>query len=110
MAVRGDAEKRLAGGEHTPERAPHPRSTPAGLVDVKSPGLANLATKLLVGLFKRFCGVAYDGVHRADRELGPKELAEKLDGVTAGDAIPDRQGGYGRLKTGAEGSPGNLGG
>jgi len=62
-----------------------------------------------VGLRQRLARALHDRVDRAGRKLATKELAHKLGGVAAGDAVSDREGGDGRLQAGAEGAAGNLG-
>src|SRR5660398_225736 len=51
-----------------------------------------------MGFCKRLSGPAYDRVHGPGRKFRAEELAQKLDGVTAGDAVTDRECGHGRLQ------------
>jgi len=86
------------------KRALAAAQAPAGLVDVDGRGGADLVCKLSVGLCERRARVLHDGVDRAGRERGAEQLAQKLCGVTTGDAVPDREGGDRRLEARAEGS------
>jgi hypothetical protein len=62
-----------------------------------------------VGLCERRARVLHDGVDRAGRERGAKQLAKKLCGVAPGDAVAHREGGDRRLEARAEGSRRPLG-
>ncbi len=60
-------------------------------------------------LRQRATRTLHDRVDRAAREPAAEELPAQLDRVAAGDAVPDRQGGDGRLEAGTEGAAGNAG-
>ena len=92
-----------------PERAPAAAQAPAGLVDVDGRGAAHVAEEVLVGLLEGGARAADDGLDGTARELGAEELAHKLCGVTARDAVPDRQGGDRRLQARTEGAGWDLG-
>src|SRR5450759_1268338 len=93
VAPLGAAEDGGAAGERSPERALAAAQAPAGLVDVERRGGAHVAEQVFVGLVEGQGRVLQDGVDRAGRELGAKQLAQKLCGVTPGDAVAHRQGG-----------------
>ena len=109
VAIGGDAEDRGAAGERAPERALAAAQAPAGLVDVDRRGGADVAEQVLVGLVEGPGRALHDGVDRAARELGAKQLAQELRGVAAGDAVAHREGGDRRLQARAEGSRRHLG-
>src|SRR5450756_933578 len=98
VATLGDPEDRRAAGERPPERALAAAQAPAGLVDVDGRGGADLVCKLSVGLCERLARVLHDGVDRARRELGAKQLAQKLCGIAPRDAVAHREGGDRRLE------------
>src|SRR5450756_1532718 len=100
----GDAEDRGAAGERPPERALAAAQAPAGLVEVDGRGGADLVCKLSVGLCERRARVLHDGVDRAGRERGAKQLAQELCGIAPRDAVAHREGGDRRLEARAEGS------
>src|SRR5450756_59027 len=86
------------------KRALAAAQAPAGLVDVDGRGGADLVCKLSVGLCERLARVLHDGVDRAGRELGAKQLAQELCGIAPRDAVAHREGGGRRLEARAEGS------
>src|SRR5450830_1347817 len=86
------------------KRALAAAQAPAGLVDVDDRGGADLVCKLSVGLCERLARVLHDGVDRARRERGAKQLAQELCGIAPGDAVSDGEGGDRRLEARAEGS------
>src|SRR5450756_467228 len=86
------------------KRALAAAQAPAGLVDVDGRGGADLVCKLSVGLCERLARVLHDGVDRARRERGAKQLAQELCGIAPGDAVSDGEGGDRRLEARAEGS------
>src|SRR5450830_1896781 len=76
VATLGDAEDRDAAGERAPERALAAAQAPAGLVEVDGRGGADLVCKLSVGLLERCARTLHDGIDRAGRERGAKQLAQ----------------------------------
>ena len=108
MATLGDAEDRGAPGERSPERAPAATQAPAGLVDVERRGGADVAEQVLVGLVEGQGHALQDRLDGACGDARSEELAKELCGVAPRDAVPDREGGDGRLQAWAESSPRNI--
>jgi len=91
------------------KRASLPGGAPAGLVDVKRRGGADLAEQVLVGLAGRRGRALQDRLDRARGDAGSEQLTHKLDRVTARDAVSDREAGDRCLEARAEGSPRHVG-
>ena len=83
---------------------------PAGLVDVDGGGGADVAEEVLIGLVESQGGALQDRLNGARGDARSEELAEKLCGVTARDAVPDREDGDRRLQARTEGSRRHVGG
>src|SRR6266545_8145574 len=98
VAVGRDPEDRLGRGERGPERALAAAQAPAGLVDVDGGGGADVIVKLSMGPCERLTGALHERVDGTGRQVGAKQVAHQLDGVAAGDAVPDRERGDRRLK------------
>src|SRR5450756_3251247 len=90
-------------------RASLPGGAPAGLVDVKRRGGADLAEQVLVGLVEGQGRALQDRLDRARGDAGSEQLTHKLDRVTARDAVSDREAGDRCLEARAEGSPRHVG-
>ena len=93
-----------------PVRAPQsvrlpPRRRQPARVNVERRGGADVGEEVFVGLLEGGARAADDGLDGTARELGAEEFAQKLCGVAARDAVPDREGGDGRLQARAEGAP-----
>ena len=79
-------------------------------IDVERRGAADPVCKPSVGLGERLARVLHDGVDRAGRKLGAKQLAQKLCGIASRDAVAHREGGDRRLEASSEGSGRHCGG
>ena len=84
-------------------RLPPRRRQPA-LVDVDGRRGADVPDQVLVGLVEGRDGALQDGLDRARADARSEELTDELDRVTPRDAVPDREGGDGRLQARAEGA------
>jgi hypothetical protein len=109
MTIGGDVEGGGGIGDGGPESALLTRVAPAGLIDEEDRGVFDRLAQLGVGRCKSAGSTLADRVDRAGRDLGAEQLAAKLGGIAARDAVADRQERDRRLQARAEGAgPGPL--